>query len=173
MKGDEEMSKPSNEEITRLTNDIYQKLCSMGANPEDAKEIVQESLYRGFLNIDGINPKAFKSWLYTVSINQYYDLCRKNNRRSIIEFEDYHLLESEENQVENTVIKQETKEEYEQVLHKLKPLERKLIEMKYEDEFSYKEISEHLNLKESNVKTYLYRARKKFSKLFRRDNNEK
>ena len=49
MKGDEEMSKPSNEEITRLTNDIYQKLCSMGANPEDAKEIVQESLYRGFL----------------------------------------------------------------------------------------------------------------------------
>ena len=50
MKGDEEMSKPSNEEITRLTNDIYQKLCSMGANPEDAKEIVQESLYRGFLN---------------------------------------------------------------------------------------------------------------------------
>ena len=82
-------------------------------------------------------------------------------------------MESEENQVEDTVIKQETKEEYEQVLHKLKPLERKLIEMKYEDEFSYKEISEYLNLKESSVKTYLYRARKKFSKLFRRDNNER
>jgi RNA polymerase sigma-70 factor (ECF subfamily) len=99
-------------------------------------------------------------------------LCRKNNRRSIIEFEDY-LLELEGNHVEDTVIKQETTEEYEQVLHKLKPLERKLIKMKYEDEFSYKEISEYLNLKESNVKTYLYRARKKLTKLFRRDNNEK
>lgn len=172
MKGDEEMSKPSNEEIARLTNDIYQKICSMGANPEDAKEIVQESLYRGFLNIDGIDSKAFKSWLYKVSINQYYDLCRKSNRRSTIELEDY-LLVSEENHVEDTLIKQETKEEYEQVLHKLKPLERELIKMKYEDEFSYKEISEHLNLKESNIKTYLYRARKKLSKLFRRDNNEK
>jgi RNA polymerase sigma factor (sigma-70 family) len=166
------MRKPSNEEITRLSNDIYQKLCSMGANPEDAKEIVQESLYRGFLNIDGINSKAFKSWLYKVAINQYYDLCRTNNRRSIIEYEDY-LLELKENIVENTVIKQETKEEYEQVLNKLKPLERKLVRMKYEGEFSYKEISEHLNLKESNVKTYLYRARRKLTKLFRRYINEK
>ncbi|MGO4889923.1 RNA polymerase sigma factor [Anaerobacillus sp. MEB173] len=166
------MSQPSNEEITRLTNDIYQKLCSMGANPEDAKDIVQESLYRGFLNIDGINSKAFKSWLYKVAINQYYDLCRKNNRRSIIEFEDY-LLESEENHLEDAIIKQETKEEYEKVLSKLKPLERKLIKMKYDDEFSYKEISEHLKLKESNVKTYLYRARQKLTKIFGRDNNEK
>lgn len=166
------MSKPSNEEITRLSNDIYQKLCSMGANPDDAKEIVQESLYRGFLNIDGINSKAFKSWLYKVAINQYYDLCRTNNRRSIIEYEDY-LLELEENLVEDTVIKQETKEEYEQVINKLKPLERKLVKMKYEGEFSYKEISEHLNLKESNVKTYLYRARRKLTKLFRRYINEK
>jgi len=172
VKGDEEVSAPSNEEIARLTNDIFQKLCSMGANPEDAKEIVQESLYRGFLNIDGINPKAFKSWLYKVAINQYYDLCRKNNRRSMIELEDY-LLESEENHVEDTIIKKETKEEYERGLNKLKPLEQQLIKMKYEDELSYKEISEHLNLEEGNVKTYLYRARKNLTKLFRRNNDEK
>lgn len=165
------MSRPSNEEITRLSNDIYQKLCSMGANPEDAKEIVQESLYRGFLNIDGINSKAFKSWLYKVAINQYYDLYRRNNRRQIIEYKD-DLLESMENHVENTLIKQESKEEYEQVLRNLKPIERKLLKMKYENELSYKEISEHLNLKESNVKTYLYRTRRKLTKLFRRDNNE-
>ena len=163
------MSRPSNEEITRLSNEIYHNLCSMGANPEDAKEIVQESLYRGFLNIDGINSQSFRSWLYRVSINQYYDLCRKKKRRSIIEFED-DLVIDEENNVENTVINQELKDEYEQVLHRLKPLERELIKMKYEDEYSYKEISEHLNLKENNVKTYLYRTRKKLSVIFRRDN---
>jgi RNA polymerase sigma factor (sigma-70 family) len=171
VKGDEKLSKPSKEEITKLTNNIYQKICSMGANPEDAKDIVQESLYRGFLNIDGINAKAFRSWLYKVSINQYYDLCRKNNKRPIIEFEDV-LLELEENHVEATVIKQEEKEEYEHVLQQLKPLERQLIKMKYEDEYSYREISEKLNLKESNVKTYLYRARKKLTSLFGRDHNE-
>lgn len=74
--------------------------------------------------------------------------------------------------MENTLIKKETKEEYEQVLHKLKPHERKLLKMKYEDEYSYKDISEYLNLKESNVKTYLYRTRRKLTKLFRRENNE-
>jgi DNA-directed RNA polymerase specialized sigma24 family protein len=42
----------------------------MGDNPEDAKEIVQESLYRGFLHIDGIHSKAFKSWLYKVAIEK-------------------------------------------------------------------------------------------------------
>ncbi|MDZ5472966.1 RNA polymerase sigma factor [Bacillus sp. 31A1R] len=166
------MSKPSNEEITRLSNDIYQKLCSMGANPEDAKDIVQESLYRAFLNIDGIHSKAFKSWIYKVSINQYYDLCRKNGSRTMIEFDEF-LLDSEENHVEESVIKLEEKNEYEQVLHQLKPLERQLIKMKYEDEFSYKEISEHLNLKESNVKTYLYRTRKKLTSFFGGNHNEK
>ncbi|MGD6779804.1 MULTISPECIES: RNA polymerase sigma factor [Bacillaceae] len=162
------MGKPSNEEITKLSNDIYQKLCSMGANPEDAKEIVQESLYRAFLNIDGINSKAFKSWLFKVAINQYYDLYRRKSKSTLIEFEDY-LLESEESLVEEILIKKEKKAEYEQVLLQLKPLERKLIKMKYEGGFTYKEISEHLNVKESNVKTYLYRARKKLTKFFRRN----
>jgi len=161
------MAKPSNEELTKLSNEIFQKLCSMGANPQDAKEIVQESLYRGFLNIDGIDSKSFRSWVFKVSINQYYDLYRKNNRYPVMEFDDHYLIE--EDQPENIFIKQETKEEYEQVLYKLKPLERTLIKMKYEDEYSYKEISEHLNLKESNVKTYLYRARKKLTELFRRE----
>ncbi|WP_246943499.1 RNA polymerase sigma factor [Bacillus pinisoli] len=165
------MKKPSNEEIKRLSNEIYHKLCSMGANPEDAKDIVQESLYRGFLNMDGINAKAFKSWLYKVAINQYYDLYRKNTSRTMIEYEET-LLEVEGNHVEDTVMKQEAKEEFDQVLHHLKPLERQLIKMKYEDEYSYREISEQLQLKESNVKTYLYRARKKLTTIFGRDKNE-
>jgi RNA polymerase sigma factor (sigma-70 family) len=161
------MVQPSNEEITKLSNEIFQKLCSMGANPQDAKEIVQESLYRGFLNIEGINAGSFRSWLYRVSINQYYDMYRKNKRYTIMEFEDNHI--SEENHPEDMLIKQEDKEEYEKVLEGLKPIEKALIKMKYEDDYSYKEIAGHLDLKESNVKTYLYRARKKLAGILRRD----
>lgn len=139
----------------------------MGANPQDAKEIVQEALYRGFLNIDGINAKAFNSWLYKVAIHQYYDLCRKNNRFPQTQLEEFQLID--ENYPEKMIIKNETQEEYEKVLNKLKPIEQKLIKMKYEEGYSYKEISEHLSLKESNVKTYLYRARKKISELYRRE----
>lgn len=78
----------------------------MGANSQDAKEIVQESLYRGFLNIYAIPTHAFRSWLYKVPINQWYDLCWRRNRNQVIEFDEYYLIE--ENSVENTVISQQT-----------------------------------------------------------------
>lgn len=160
-------TKPSNEELTRLSNEIYHKLCSMGANPQDANDIVQESLYRGFLNIDAIPTHSFRAWLYKVSINQYYDLCRRRKRNPIIELGDYHLVE--ENPVESKVIEQEVKVEYERALQILNPIEQKLVKMKYEEGYSYKEISGFLHIKENTIKTYLYRARKKLSKIFGRE----
>lgn len=161
-------TQPSNEEITNLSNEIVHKLCSMGANSQDACEIVQESLYRGFLNIDAIPAHAFRAWLYKVSINQYYDLCRKRARYPNIEFDEYHLVE--ENSVENTVIDQETKAEYDKALQYLNTIEQQLVKMKYEEGYSYKEMSGLLDLKENTIKTYLYRARKKLFTIFRRDN---
>jgi RNA polymerase sigma factor (sigma-70 family) len=169
MKGGElTTTQPSNEEITRLSNEIYHKLCSMGANSQDAKEIVQESLYRGFLNIDAIPTHAFKSWLYKVSINQYYDLCRRRTRNPIIEFDEYHLIE--ENSVEGMVINQEEKIEIDRALQKLNSIEQQLVKIKYEEGYSYKEISGLLDLKENTIKTYLYRARKKLFNIFGREN---
>ncbi|MFJ7933812.1 RNA polymerase sigma factor [Sporosarcina sp. NPDC096371] len=160
-------TQPSNEEITQLSNEIVYKLCAMGANPQDARDIVQESLYRGFLNIDAIPAHAFRAWLYKVAINQYYDLCRKRTRHPTIELDDDHLIDK--NDVENAVIEQETKAEYDRALQKLNAVEQQLVKMKYEEGYSYKEMSGLLDIKENTIKTYLYRARKKLITIFRRE----
>jgi RNA polymerase sigma factor (sigma-70 family) len=51
-------------------------------------------------------------------------------------------------------------------LDKLKDGYKDLIILKYDMELSYKEIALLLGIKESVVKTYLYRARKEFERMW-------
>ncbi|WP_100371925.1 RNA polymerase sigma factor [Bacillus sp. FJAT-45037] len=161
------MAKPSEDEIIKLSNEVYHRLCSMGANPQDAKEIVQESLYRAFLHIDGIEAASFRAWVYKVAINQYYDLCRRTNRFPTTEIDEQ--LYKSVGSIEDDLLGRERKGELNRAMSELKPLERGLIQKKYEEGYSYKEISSSYQMKESQVKTYLYRARKKLAKLIRRE----
>jgi RNA polymerase sigma factor (sigma-70 family) len=72
--------------------------------------------------------------------------------------------------VESMVINQEEKIAIDRALQKLNSIEQKLFKMKYEEGYSYKEISGLLDLKENTIKTYLYRARKKLFNIFGREN---
>lgn len=49
----------------------------MGAYPEDAEDITQDTVIKFWENIDRIEPRKVKAWLFKVAINNYYTLCRK------------------------------------------------------------------------------------------------
>ncbi|WP_242838420.1 sigma factor-like helix-turn-helix DNA-binding protein [Clostridium ihumii] len=57
--------------------------------------------------------------------------------------------------------------EVSKVLNDMKEEYRSLLILKYELQLSYKEISLLLGTEETNVKTYLYRARNKFREEWR------
>ena len=51
-------------------------------NAEDAEDILQESLMKAFINLDGFNCRsAFSTWLTRIAINSAFMLCRKRRRR--------------------------------------------------------------------------------------------
>jgi RNA polymerase sigma factor (sigma-70 family) len=60
---------------------IYKYLVKIGADSSDAEDIVQETVYKFFLNIESIDPKKASSWLFRVAVNQYYDICRRRKRQ--------------------------------------------------------------------------------------------
>ncbi|MGF6949088.1 RNA polymerase sigma factor (sigma-70 family) [Neobacillus sp. B4I6] len=152
--------------IQEKMKQLNRYLIRLGADRNDAEDIVQETIYKGILYIDSIDPEKFSAWLFKVALNRYYDLCRKKKR---IEVPIESVIIEDSGIPEDLLIQKEIREEIEHVLEQLTPIHKQLLILKYELDLSYKEISSLLDVKEGLVKTYLFRARKQFQKIYRRE----
>lgn len=145
--------------------EIRRYLIRLGAGSADAEDIVQDTIYKALLYVDGIDGHKFSAWLYKVAINSYYDLCRRQARfRYSEEIHDYEAPESE--LPESMLLQQEQKILIEKILGRMNPANRQLILLKYEMEFSYKQIAALLGVSEGTVKASLYRARQQFQHIY-------
>lgn len=144
---------------------IYKYLIKLGANPEDAKDIVQNTFFKAIEYMVHLEEGNISSWLFKVAINNYYDLCRKQKRRNDLALEEEHMSrEIIKDTPELNMILKESNEEIIKVLESMKESYKNLILLKYEMNLSYIQIAILLNIPESQVKTYLYRARNDFKK---------
>ncbi|MDP4188035.1 MAG: sigma-70 family RNA polymerase sigma factor [Bacteroidota bacterium] len=146
---------------------IYFMLLKMVNNPSDAEDLTIEAFGKAFNNIKQYTPNfAFSTWLFKIATNNAIDFMRKK-KASNLPLE--HTNENEEtipisvnsdlpDPEENLIIKQKVKLMRNVVL-KLKPRYRKLIELRYFQELSYEEISDELDLPIGTVKAQLFRAR--------------
>lgn len=146
---------------------IYFMLLKMVNNPSDAEDLTIEAFGKAFKNIKQYTPNfAFSTWLFKIATNNCIDFIRRKKTNSVPieqtneDDEVIHIpvhstaLDPEENLINEQKIKM-----MRGIVAKLKPRYRKLIEMRYFDEFSYEEISEELELPIGTVKAQLFRAR--------------
>ena len=70
---------------------------------------------------------------------------------------------------EDYVQQTEMKKEIHNILNRLTPLHKQLLLLKYMLGLSYKEIAEMLDLNPGTLKTYLFRARKAFKEIYRKE----
>lgn len=147
---------------------IFKYLIKIGANPRDAEDIIQEALYKFILYIDSVDPNKSISWLFRVAINQYYDLCRKQQKHILVSFEKFEFVD-DTLLPEEYVPRSEMKKEIQAILDQLTPLHKQLLLLKYELDLSYGEIAEMLDLNLGTLKTYLFRARKSFKEIYNRE----
>ncbi|WP_252229908.1 RNA polymerase sigma factor [Clostridium sp. ZBS15] len=148
---------------------IYKYLVKLGCSKDNAEDIVQDTFYTALKYIDGIQTNKVSSWLFKVAINKYYDLCRKNNRHIYLSIDEEVFKERlvENNLVEEFILDLERKKEINEILNSISDVHKNLLFFKYDMGLSYKEIAELLGINENTVKTYLFRAREKFKKLWR------
>jgi len=69
------------------------------------------------------------------------------------------LIQSDSPDPESTMINQQKVKHMRNVVSKLKPRYRKLVELRYFKEYSYEEIAEELDIPIGTVKAQLFRAR--------------
>lgn len=163
-----------NEMFEKKMNLIYKYLIKLGCSEANAEDIVQDTFYKALKYIDGIQTEKLSAWLFKVAINKYYDLCRKNNRYIQLSLHEDIFKESlrEDKLVEDFILDSEKKEEILKCLNSISEVQKNLLLFKYDMGLSYKEIAEILDINDNTVKTYLFRAREQFRKVWR-DNFEK
>lgn len=145
---------------------VFKYLIKIGATREDAEDITQETIMKTIECLQQIEPEKMRAWMFKVAINRYYSLYNKNTSMVTLSEVDLERLLPVFEHVESNILTKEKARELEEVLHVLQPTFQQLLILKYYMELSYKEISEILDVKETQVKTYLQRARKSFKKIW-------
>ncbi|KJS22858.1 MAG: RNA polymerase subunit sigma-24 [Clostridiaceae bacterium BRH_c20a] len=145
---------------------VYKYLKKMGASKEDTEDIVQETIYMTFKNIDSIDKNKIRAWLFKVAINNYYNLYNKKKKQNNISFSDLEYLKIFNESTEDNVLIEEKRRYIEKALDLLKPSYKELLVFKYVMDLSYRDIASIFDMKEEKIKVYLYRARNKFKEIW-------
>lgn len=106
----------------------------------------------------------FKTYIYTIARNKAVDYIRKNNRMVFVE--EYHVVESQEEELEERVIRQEEKKQLYSALKELKKEYQAAITLIDLEEMSYAQAAHILGKTEVQMKVLIHRARKSLAKKF-------
>jgi len=166
---DEGDQKAYAELLNNYRDSLYFLLLKMTKNPTDAEDLTIEAFGKAFRKLNQYSPEyAFSTWLFKIAANNCIDFLRKSNRIIFADNaggehddrDDYPAnmaattLDPEEKAIEKQKIKL-----MREVVEKLKPHYRNLIELRYFKEWSYEEIATELDLPLGTVKAQLFRSR--------------
>ena len=142
------------EEITdhliKFKDSHYRLAYSYTKNPDDALDIVQESIYKAFSSMDSLkNISYIKTWFYRILVNTAIDFLRKRKRLVVVD--DEVLVSLDAGKMDN----------YENIdlrlaLENLPDNYRSIIILRYFEDLKLEEIAEVLNENVNTVKTRLY-----------------
>jgi RNA polymerase sigma-70 factor (ECF subfamily) len=155
--------------MSRYKDSIYYMLLKMVNNRDDAEDLTIEAFGKAFRNIRQYTPDyAFSTWLFKIATNNCIDFIRKKRKLMLSidrgfeneEGQDISLeIKSEGPGPDDVMMKKQKVMMMKDVVEKLKPRYRRLVELRYYQELSYEEIAEELNLPLGTVKAQLFRAR--------------
>ncbi|HYG15917.1 MAG TPA: sigma-70 family RNA polymerase sigma factor [Bacteroidia bacterium] len=142
---------------------VYQRLDDM----DTAKDITQQVFINAMVNLSKYEYRGlpFSSWLYRIAINELNKLFNKNKAHRTLNIETEGLEEMMEEMQEDRF------EEYYPLLEKamldMDPENLAMLEMRFFEKRSFKEIGEILDITENNAKVRLYRLLDKIKSVLR------
>ncbi|MGM0530633.1 MAG: RNA polymerase sigma factor [Bacteroidota bacterium] len=141
---------------------VFHKCLSFVKDESEANDLTQDILIKAIENLDKFKGTAlFSTWLYSITINHCIEYMKKKNQYKKVEIEHAMLLPEEDR----------SKNEYlegfiDTTLKSLSQQEKELLELKYNQGLSIKELQEKLNLSASAIKMRLKRAKTKAAKSY-------
>jgi RNA polymerase sigma-70 factor (ECF subfamily) len=150
---------------------VLSVLLGMVRNPEDARELLQETFVRAFRSLDSFKgDSSFYTWLYRIAMNLAIDHQRRGSKRPSVQFDETIGVEEEAVGAGSAglgldpfvnVRSRELGKRIFEAIESLTPDHRAVILLREIDGLSYEEISDVLQCSLGTVMSRLHYARKK------------
>lgn len=128
---------------------------------QDALEVIHETVYRAFLNIEKLKKaKFFNTWITKILINVSIDFLKKKEKNEMLD-------ESTPIKKERCEISTEEKLDLYNAIDLLNDNYKTVIIMMYFNDMKIKDISKVMEIPENTVKTYLRRAKQALGEVLK------
>lgn len=145
----------------RYCNIVYNKCYSFAKNSTEAQDLTQDVFLRLFIKLGSFKGNSkFSTWLYALTYNHCVNYVNRNNSKKIeknampIEEFDQQLIATDKKSLFEL-----DADNLQKALEIVSPEDKMILLLKYQDDFSIKEISDALQIGSSAVKMRLKRAR--------------
>ncbi len=159
--------------VAEHTSDVYALLYRLTADPEEARDLTQETFLRAFQSIGGFRGDAnLKTWIYRIALNQARNRWRWWKRRkrevtvSLDATDERHeqplaaMLRNEDAvDPEQETLARERERQLRQALLELRQSYREAVILRDIEGFSYEEVAETLQISIGTVKSRISRGR--------------
>ncbi len=155
---------------------LYHHIYRMVRTKGEVEDLVQESFIKAFSALDSYSSDyAFSTWLYKIATNHTIDFLRKKKLPTFSIDKPIHTKDGElEYEVPDTtyrpdrhVVADQRRRLIQEAIEALPKKYHRVIVMRHQQEKSYEEIAQELDLPLGTVKAHIFRARKLLYKYLR------
>jgi RNA polymerase sigma-70 factor (ECF subfamily) len=163
-------------EVMQHLDALYRTALRMTRNPQDAEDLVQETMLRAFRFLDRFEPGTnLRAWLFKILTNTYINRYRKQSSEPRVDSLDdseelslYRYLDNEAasrgGSVEAQVLDRFAEQDIKSAIEALPPQYRITVLLADVEGFSYNDIAEITNVKKGTVMSRLFRGRRLLQK---------
>jgi RNA polymerase sigma-70 factor (ECF subfamily) len=146
-------AKEYNLSVDEYSDNIFRFALKHLKNEMSAKDIVQETFTKVWIKHEEVSFEKVKSYLFTTAYHTIIDWIRKEQKSGDIEKIN---ADSRSSLMENF----DLQEVLDEALKTLPEIQKTVVLLRDYEGYNYTEIAEITNLNESQVKVYIFRARK-------------
>jgi len=144
--------------VDNYADNIYRFVLKHIKNVDAARDIVQETFAKVWVKRETIEFSKARSYFFTTAHHTLIDTVRKEKY-----MQDETAIDREYYQ--KPIGNLDLQEQLEEALDQLPEIQRTVVLLRDYEGYAYDEIGEITNLKESQVKVYIFRARKRLNEI--------
>jgi RNA polymerase sigma-70 factor (ECF subfamily) len=159
--------------VKKYQREIYGLACRMVSDPEEAKDLAQQTFLQAFIHLRGFRQDAqFRTWIFRIAINQCYTFLKSRKKYGDPVDCDEVVLVGEDDTPEEELISQDERRRVYAALKKLPPKQQAVLTLKVDQGLSYQEISEVLGGTPGAARVNYCQALKTLKKYLRSEEDE-
>ena len=147
---------------------VYNKCYGFASSKEEAQDLTHDVFIKLFVKLRTFKGTSkFTTWLYSFTYNFCVNYVTRNNYKKNEKNFEGEIPDSNDVDTDDSSIYSMKSDKLKKVLELIDPGEKMILLLKYQDDFSVKEIQEALEIGESAVKMRLKRAKEKLISVYK------